>query len=435
MRNKKRSPNGSGSIYMDNARNQYRAIFSDPAGKRISKRFKTYEDADAWLTELKYQISKELYIPASDITLGAWMIDFLETYVKPFVRPTTMFRYYQLTAIIVPISDQPVQNLNSYSMQKFFNELSNSENVKLKLYKLLRTAANKAVEVEIIRKSFMQGVKAPVYRRKPIEIYSQEELQAILSYLKNPKNTLYHRYYPLILLAATSGMRRGELLALTWDDIDPESCIITINKQMQDLNGELVIVPPKTEAGNRSILLPKAVIDIVMDSRKKLSENPHIFTSKLGNNMHPTNVTRSWHHIQIRAGVEDRTFHALRHTHATMLLASGIPILEVTKRLGHANATTTLNIYGHAIPGYDQITSAKIGEIYHLANGTENGRLHPNCTPSPVSRTETVTPSKIAPTKKALPSLAGTHGSNMVRLVGFEPTHPVPETGALSPEL
>ena len=129
-------------------------------------------------------------------------------------------------------------------------------------------------------------------------------------------------------------------------------------------------MPPKTKAGLRNITIPKKVEHLLRQkimSDKIVPINGYIFHTRTGGPLAQRNMERVWESILREANVEKKKFHALRHTHATQLLAAGVPLLEVSKRLGHSSPTITLKLYGHAIPNHDyKVVLPAVEKIYAL---------------------------------------------------------------------
>ena len=320
----KRNRNGAGSIVYEPERKKYRAYITDALGKRISKRFDSSDEADMWLSQIKLDLYNNTYIPKSNITVGEWVLEY------------------------------------------FYNNLPKmSDSSKNKIHKLLKAAITKAHILELVKKNIMNAIPAPKVSKPKIEIFKREELQAISDVLKT--NSTYRRYYLLFLLTINTGMKLGEVLGLkrkcVFDDY------VVINNSLQDINGKMVDTPPKTAAGEREITITR---DLSSDLKKRfnsgkiVSFDGYIFQSKNGTPLRPNQIERAWKSILLLASVPHKKFHVLRHTHATQLLANGVPLLEVSKRLGHSRASHTLDLYGHAIPGYDASLPNKISKIFNL---------------------------------------------------------------------
>lgn len=365
--------NGEGSISWDKARNKYRAAFIDPNKKRIYKRFDTREEAKQWLTEIKSNLFRNEYVSPSNITLGEWILEWLQTFKKD-IRPMTKVNYMVAIKHLKPIENITLQDLTSFTIQKYLNTINNT--LSKRIYFFLNAAFKQAQILNMISKNPMDGIEIPRSQKKEIKIFTKEELKKIFDYLKTDTTpTHYKEKYLLILLAATTGVRIGELLSLKWENINLTLGTISITSTIQYIAKiGFIENPPKTNAGKRIITLAPHVIN-ELKKYKKIDENNlvylygsgYVFHTQNGTPYCATNIIRKyWKPILFNAGVPYRNFHALRHTHATQLLADGIPILEVSKRLGHSRASNTLNLYGHAIPNLDKDIANKITKIYSL---------------------------------------------------------------------
>lgn len=178
-------------------------------------------------------------------------------------------------------------------------------------------------------------------------------------------------YALFLLVAINTGMRRGELLGLRWCDVDLEERTLFIRQQVQTLSGgTLIIDTPKTAAGKRKISIPVKVYQKLKEAKAALptideEEHDLVFLNRAGTPVRPEAIEKMWKYLMSKSGLPYRNFHCLRHTHATLLLANGIPIIEVSRRLGHSSVTQTLDMYGHAIPCYDKTIAEKIDAIYN----------------------------------------------------------------------
>lgn len=171
-----------------------------------------------------------------------------------------------------------------------------------------------------------------------------------------------HRLEALFHLAVISGMRQMELLGLKWDDLDWIKQTLKIERQLLKPNGEGVkFSTPKTRYGKRSIALGTKTIEILrkhyehqqadqLKAGEEWKEYGLIFTTRNGTPIHPRNLLRDYKKLLHGAGLPPFRFHDLRHTAASILLDQGIPVITVSRRLGHARASITLDIFGHLIP-------------------------------------------------------------------------------------
>lgn len=356
--------NGEGSISYEADRKMYRARITDPQGKRLSQRFKTKKEAIEWLALIKADISKNAYIQPNSITLGSWILEFLQTYKAPKVRPKTLERYMQSAAYLSPITNMPLQKLTAHHVQKFYNELPPmSPSSKNKIHKLLKSAVTKACAIDLLAKNFMLAVEAPSVPKVEVQVFTEDEIKNILHTIYTDQ--YYEKYYPFFLLAVTTGARLGELLGLKTKNIGKG--YIFIDNSLQYVRGKLVDMPPKTNAGVRRVTIPsnvESILKAAVYADKVRSFDGYVFHTRNGTPYSPRNMERIWKRILVLAGIEHKNFHVLRHTMATQLLANGVSIAEVAKRLGHSKVSHTLNLYSHALPDYDKEIPGILEKIY-----------------------------------------------------------------------
>ena len=363
---KTKSCNNEGSISYESARKKYRAAITDPQGNRIVKRFQTKQEAMEWLTITKAEIYQDTYIAPSTLTVGEWVLQYLKIYSQPNVKPKTMADYIHTASFLSAISDIPLQKCNTHHAQMFINALPPmASSTKLKVYRLLKAAVKKAYALHIIKDNFMSEVVGPSVEKKEIQVYSQEEIKKILDTVKD--HQCFSRYFPLILTAFTTGMRLGEIIALRKHNVS--NGYINVDTSIVYVKNVPYETTPKTKAGRRKIKIDaftEATLRSVMTD-KIISFDGFVFHTKNGTHFSQRNLTRMWKRVQEIAEVPHRNFHVIRHTHATQLIANGIPLPEVSKRLGHSKLSHTLNLYSHAIPEYDNKIADNIPAIFYSA--------------------------------------------------------------------
>ena len=196
----------------------------------------------------------------------------------------------------------------------------------------------------------MQAVEPVKVKCTEMSVFSFGELIRIFRVLRT--NRYYQKYYTLFYLLLVLGCRIGELLALKWTDIDFTKREICIQRSKASGTGQ-VFHDPKTKAGTRYI---PVVYDACINRLKVLQgdkSSGYVFCTSSGNALNYGNVRRAWVKICELSDV-DKNIHTFRHTFATAALTKDIPILEVSRCLGHADANTTLKMYGHAMPGFNR---------------------------------------------------------------------------------
>ncbi len=352
--------NGEGSICLESATGRYRAYFINPQGKRIVKRFKTHAEAVEWLTLKKSEIYTGEYIPQSDLTLGEWTVQYLNTYKKGNVKAKTMDDYIHTAGCLHALADVCLQDLTALQVQQFYTTIPYASRTKIQMHRLLKSVITKAHMLGMVSKNIMLAVDAPKSEKHATTVFTKDELSRILHTTQTDE--YYCRYYPMILTAVTTGMRIGELIALKVADL--HKGYITITGNIIEIRGKSYKSTPKTAAGRRRITISATLQAILQQLCQDKEADAYIFQTKNGTPYSQDNLRKTWKAIQSKAGIEPRSFHTIRHTHATQLIAAGVPIPEVSARLGHTTVSHTLNIYSHAIPNYDNAIGDKLDKIF-----------------------------------------------------------------------
>ena len=227
----------------------------------------------------------------------------------------------------------------------------------------------------LLRDNPADMVKPPKMRAAEVKILQAAEAKELLGKLRCGP------LYMLASLALGTGARRGELLALRWRDIDFDSRRLTIEQALeQTAEHGIRTKEPKTKHGRRTISLPAHIVAELRahhaaQAEQRLAlgmgrapEDATVLASLDGKPLSPDTVSKQWERTMDALGRPEITLHSLRHTHASMLIASGMDILTISRRLGHANPTVTLNVYGHLIAGSDdkaaQIMEAAFGAVH-----------------------------------------------------------------------
>ncbi|MCL2187948.1 MAG: site-specific integrase [Defluviitaleaceae bacterium] len=238
-------------------------------------------------------------------------------------------------------------------------------------HRLLSKIFNTAVLWEIIAASPMKMIKPPKAERKIAAFYDDEQVIALLDSLNGLDESQF-KYKVLVMLAIFMGARRGELMGLEWQDIDYEKRTISISRTSQYLPKKGVFTKtPKTELSNRTITIPDSIVALLKDyeqhqiyERERLANlwNPsdRLFTTWEGKPMNPDTITDWFGKFIKRHNLPPVTFHGLRHTNVSLLIADGIDVRTIATRVGHANPTTTLNLYSHMLRKSDQIAADSI---------------------------------------------------------------------------
>ena len=306
-----------------------------------------------------------------DMRFGDWINYWYENHSKPTLRPTTQKGYEEwiYTHAIPGLGHILLNKLTQSDCQKFLNEMKTNgrklhrdtkgpemaERSVRSCYHVIRMALDRAVKGGLIKKNPILGCKLPQPEPKEMKILSKEEIQRFLIQAKA------EGMYELFLLELTTGMRRGEILALTWDDLNFESGELHINKQVTPVGGQNIICEPKTKAAFRTIILPPAMVELLKEYKKGVF-SPLMFPSRIKPEqpIDPGYVRKRLQQILQRADCKKVRFHDLRHTFATMSLEHGMDIKTLSSIIGHVSSGTTLNIYTHITNEMQENAAASI---------------------------------------------------------------------------
>jgi integrase len=233
-------------------------------------------------------------------------------------------------------------------------------------HRLLHRALQRAVSLEILSRNVASAVQAPRVTHDELEILDQADVRRSLDELRG------HWIYPIAVLAVTTGMRRGEILALRWGDIDLRDNKVRVERSLEQTRAGVRVKATKTRAGVRTLPLAATAIDAIETQRKQqeafreateqgaLGPGDYIFTGADMALLPPNNLSRDWARVLKQKGLRHVSFHSLRHTFASLLIAANIDILTVSRRLGHARPAVTLGTYGHLVHDTDAQVLAAI---------------------------------------------------------------------------
>ena len=188
------------------------------------------------------------------------------------------------------------------------------------------------------------------------------------------------RLYAAFLLAATTGMRRGEVLGLRWRDVDLAAARVSIRQTLVTIGYALAWSTPKTDRGRRNVALDPITVEAFRTHRARQLEerlmlgpayqdDDLVFCQADGTPIHPDSLSGLFERLAKRAGLPRIRFHDLRHTHASLALTAGVHPKVVSERLGHADIALTLNTYSHAIPALQEDAARVVADL--VLGGTE----------------------------------------------------------------
>lgn len=319
-----------------------------------------------------------------DQPLEVWLRLWYESFAKPNIRLGTAENYENMIEnhIIPALGDIKLSRLSSIQIQTFYNQMKErgrlngngqatnqplSASTVKHAHLVLSGALKHAVKEHLIPFNPCDNCKVPKKEKREMKVIPHNKIGPYLEAARSLG------FYEMFYLELTSGLRRGELLALLWSDLNVEARLLSVNKQVARHGGELVISVPKTDNSIRTILLSQHTVDLLIMEHEKHPDNPLMFPSpKTNSYWSPEAVIRLHKKMLAMAGVEENVrFHDLRHTFSTMALQSGADVKTVANMLGHYSASFTLDTYTHVTVEMQVSAAEKIDMFMAAASGID----------------------------------------------------------------
>ncbi len=292
-----------------------------------------------------------------------WLNEWLSVCVKPTLKQRTYERYeYICHRKLSALGEYELEKLTAPVLQAFVANLTSrlSPSTVNIIVSVLKNSLKKAVALGVAQQEYTGGISRPRKTEKKIECFSSREQKKLEAAILKSKN----RKLVGILLCLYTGLRIGELLALTWEDIDLSSGILTVAKSCHDGWGkggyQKIIELPKTGSSTRLIPLPKQLICLLKRAKREVGGTYVVGGDKL---ISVRSYQRTFMLLQKRLQIPCRGFHALRHTFATRAIECGVDVRTLSELLGHKNPTVTLNRYVHSLMGHKQMMMNRLGKL------------------------------------------------------------------------
>lgn len=335
------------------------------------------KEANALRDKIMHEYRQGVYVEPSEMLLKEYLVQWLEDYARPNIRPKTYDIYKNMVDnhLVPEIGKTPIGKLRPSQIKGMLARKLKSGRADGKpgglsnrsvqyMHMVLQLALKSALEDELVPRNVAEAVTPPRVEKPKIKYWEWDDAKKFLeqerkSYLKGKK-----RYYPVYLLALSTGMRRGELLGLHWQDINYKNKTITIRHSLVETDeGPLLQDTVKTDGSYRTIEISDKIVEILKAHRKRQAQeilalgNPEdykaelVFTASTGNWAMPCNMDKYFRRATYKAGISEiGGMHLLRHTYATRMLELGMNPRYVQERLGHANIAITLQTYSHVTP-------------------------------------------------------------------------------------
>jgi len=353
------------------------SLGKDPAtGKYKSQWFTvkgSKKDAEKRLSELLHQLDTGNYMRPGKTTVAEYLQRWLADYAKPNLSPRSYERYAGIIRqhLIPDFGNIQLSQLRPEHLQKHYSSgLNSGLSARTVRYHhaLIHIALQTAVKWGLVSRNVADAVEPPKFKRPQMQTWNEDEVNCFLEAAKGTQ------YYALFYTALFTGMRRSELLALRWQDIDFIYGQIYVTRSLHHLkDGSYVFTQPKSERSRRTIALPPSAFLVLSEYRKvkdtdallldKPITDADLAFSNLGKPLRPNTVTYAWVRIAARAGVKVIRLHDARHTHASLMLKQGIHPKVVQERLGHASIQMTLDTYSHVAPGIQEAAAQSFDKL------------------------------------------------------------------------
>ena len=330
-------------------------------GRRKRKAFygKTRKEVADKMAQAIQDMKLGLVVDPKRISLGDFLGQWLEESVRQTVRCTTYENYSTLVRVhIVPaLGTTQLQKLTPLQVQRFLNQkLASGLSTRSVQYLLvlLRRVLRLAVKWQMVQKNVALDVDPPRVTHREVTPLTVEQARRFLESVRGDK------LEALYITAVALGLRRGEVLALRWEDLDFGGGTLSVRGSLQRAGGKLQILETKTDKSRRSVVMPQIVASALKSHRvrqlehrlavgQKWTEQGLVFPNFYGGLNCPRRLNRQFDEALMKAGLPKVRFHDLRHGAATMLLSQGVAVKTISEVLGHSNTRMTLDVYSHVL--------------------------------------------------------------------------------------
>lgn len=353
--------NGAGSVYRQKSTGKWGGSITLENGKRKYFYGKTQKEVQDKINEALYEQQRGMLATGSNATMQEYLEDWLEKTHKHTVRLGTYLNYQKLLRnYLVPgLGKVKLQKLTAPQVQAFYSaklQEGLSPKTVTNIHGFLHKALDNAVRWNIVSRNVCDAVTPPRVPRKELNFLTQDQAATLLQEVKA------HKLEALLTVAITTGLRRGELLALRWQDINFELGTIQVKRAVSyhQVYG-YVESEPKTSRSRREIMLASFVVEVLTKHQQQQKEQRLaadsdwtdknlVFTNATGDFYSPSTLVKAFRRFLKKVGLPHMRFHDLRHSAATILLTMKVHPKVVQEILGHSQITTTMDIYSHAMP-------------------------------------------------------------------------------------
>ena len=287
----------------------------------------------------------------SRITLNDWLPRWLDG-KEPNLAPKTIANYRYLSGrhLRPLLGDRRLQDLRPSDVRAAYQALVQqgfSRSLLHQVRVILKGALHEALLNELVSRNVAEIARLPSFKRvKSARALDQDEARRFLEVAHR------QRLGVLFEFMIATGLRRGEVCALRWVNVDLDAGLLRVRENLTVVNGQATLGAPKTESGVRDLHLAPETVILLRGHRARQqaelpSPSPHVFTNRAGARLYPDSLTKIAGCIALSAGLGEVRLHDLRHTYASLMLSQGVPMEVVSEKLGHSRPSTTADLYRH----------------------------------------------------------------------------------------
>jgi integrase len=342
----------------------------------------TRKDAEKRLAELLHQIDTGTFMKPGKTTVADYLERWLKDFAQPNLAPRTAEGYEHIIRrhVIPGLGRIPLTQVKPEHLQKYYSEKllkgwcdgkgGLSQNTVRHHHVTLHDALQNAVKRGLLARNPADAVSPPHPQKPEMRTWDEEDIKRFLNTARETE------YYPLFYTAFFTGLRRSELLALRWQEVDLLYCQLSVIRSLHHLrNGTTVFRQPKTAKGRRTVALPPSAVLVLKEHRQKqeleramigkpLTDEDLVFAHLDGGPLLPDTITHAWIKIVRRTGLKNIRLHDARHSHASLMLKQGIHPKIVQERLGHSSIQVTLDTYSHVAPGLQEAAANRFDDMF-----------------------------------------------------------------------
>ena len=361
------------------------SLGKDPTTKKYKYQWTTVrgtkKEAEKRLSDLLHQLDNGTFIKPGKTTLAEYLEKWLSDYVWPNLTPRTAegYQYIVRSHLIPSLGQTPLTQLKPEHLQQLYSKKLTSGRSDGKgglskrsvqyIHVTLHKALKNAVKLGMIGRNPVDAVDPPKPQHHEMQTMSESDIHIFLELAKSTP------YYAIFYLALFTGMRRSELLALRWCDIDLLRCQVSVTRTIHQLhNGDIIFSQTKTDKSRRLIALSQSTAIVLLEHKEQqehirqtlgltIADDNLVFGQIDGKPLLRDSITHAWIRLARRTGLKGIRLHDARHSHASLMLKQGIHPKIVQERLGHTSIQITLDTYSHVAPGLQQAAAEGFDKI------------------------------------------------------------------------